>query len=189
MRSTWMVVGTALAGALLLSGCSSAATRSSPTTKPPTTPDGSRGAVQLVDYTDNDGTKSTVVLTGAVGDYGHAVSVDANGKPDPEHRSQLELALTRGTFRISIAALDEQIVSAFRDFPPDRSTCSGTVRVSGAAPIVAGGGTGAYRGIHGRFNLTITIAEVDARSNCGPSSAFLSQAVVTAGSGTVSLRP
>jgi hypothetical protein len=148
----------------------------------------SGSSVGFTSYTDNDGPESTVILTGGIGDYGTAVSVHPDGSVDPEHSSQLKLTLRDGSFRIGIADLDKKFVSAMSSFPPNTSTCSGTVRVSGATPIVAGSGTGAYQGISGGFNLTITLAEVDAKANCGPSSAFLRQSIVIAGSGTVSLR-
>jgi hypothetical protein len=186
----------ASAGALVMSGCASTAAKppsSGGGTAAATTPaaDGTKapaggGTVGLTDYSDNDGAKSTVILTGAVGDFGEAVSVHPDGTVDPDHRSQLNLALRDGSFRISIADLDKKFVSAMNSFPSDTSTCSGTVTVAAPAPIVAGSGTGSYRGISGEFNLTLTLAEVDAKANCGASSAFLRQSIVTAGSGTVS---
>src|SRR5437660_4086846 len=54
------------------------------------------GAVRLTAYTDNDGPNATVVLTGAIGDFGTAVSVNSNGKPDAEHASQWDLRLAHG---------------------------------------------------------------------------------------------
>jgi hypothetical protein len=143
--------------------------------------------VDFTDYTDNDGPESTVILTGAIGDYGKAVSVRPDGTVDPDHSSQLDLALRDGSFRIDIAVLHKKFVGVMSHFPPNTGTCSGTVQVAGATPVVAGSGTGAYKGISGSFDLTITLAEVDAKTNCGASSAFLRQSIVTAGSGTVSL--
>ncbi|WP_329048307.1 hypothetical protein OG738_38090 [Amycolatopsis sp. NBC_01488] len=149
-------------------------------------PPDSGSAVNLVDYTDNDGAASTVVLTGGIGDFGAAVSVDANGAVSPDHDGGLELTLSQGSFRLDVVELDRHVAAVMSTFPPDRTTCSGTVSATAPTPIVAGSGTGAYRGIKGTFTLTVTIAEVDARANCGPGSAFLDQIIVTAGSGTVS---
>jgi hypothetical protein len=190
------VVIAASAGALLLTGCSSVsrcisatgphAATGGPQATPTTT---ARGNTHLIDYTDNDGTKSTVILTGAIGDYGQAVSIYPNGKPDPDHNSQLNLALTHGSFRLSIKELDKQIVSAFSHFPSNTTTCSGNVTAAGSAPIVAGSGTGAYKGISGAFDMTVTIAEVDStKPKCDGSSAFLAQVIFMTGSGAVSLR-
>lgn len=146
---------------------------------------GAGSAVNLVDYTDNDGAASTVILTGGIGDFGAAVSVDANGAVNPNHDSDLLLALSQGTFRLDVAELDRAVAAVMSTFPPDRRSCSGTVRTTAPVPIVAGSGTGAYRAIRGTFTLTVTVAEVDAKANCGPGSAFLDQVVVTAGPGTV----
>lgn len=146
------------------------------------------GTVGFTDFTDNDGPKATVILTGAIGDFGQATSVHPDGTVDPEHGGQLGLTLRYGSFRVNIGDLHQRFVKAMRHFPSNVSTCSGTVTVAGAVPIVTGSGTGSYRGISGGFHLTLTLAEVDARANCNASSAFLRQSVVTAGSGTVSFR-
>lgn len=55
-----------------------------------------------------------------------------------------------------------------------------------AVPVVAGSGTGSYRGISGSFALTVTIDEVDVKPVCNGTSKFLSQVILLAGSGTVS---
>jgi hypothetical protein len=47
-----------------------------------------------------------VVLSGAIGDFGAAVSVLPNGKVDTEHSSQFKLALTQGSLRIVINEVD-----------------------------------------------------------------------------------
>src|SRR5438034_7726790 len=151
-----------LATSVLLVGCVSHATKTPTTGRAATTQASTAGGmVNIVDYADNDGPKSTVILTGAIGDYGEALSIHPDGTVDPEHNSELNLALTHGSFRLSIAGLDKRIVSAFSHFPANTSTCSGTVTESGTTPIVAGSGTGAYSGISGSFKMTATIAEVD----------------------------
>lgn len=40
------------------------------------------------------------------------MTIYPDGKVDPAHTSELELRLTRGSFRLSIAALDQAFVSA-----------------------------------------------------------------------------
>jgi hypothetical protein len=172
--------------AVLISGCAMDTTRSA--VADTTTTPAAGGAVGFTDYTDNDGPSSTVILTGAIGDFGRAVSVHPDGTVDPDHRSQLKLTLRDGSFRIGIADLDKKFVSAMRTFPPNTSTCSGTVTVAATARIVAGSGTGSYRRISGAFDLTLTLAEVDAKANCTTSSALLKESIVTAGTGTVSVR-
>ena len=51
----------------------------------------------------SDGPDFRAVVTGAVGDYGPAVTVHPDGTVDPSHSSELELKLTAGSFRLSIA--------------------------------------------------------------------------------------
>ena len=149
----------------------------------------SRGSVHLTAYTDNDGPTETVIVTGAVGDYGKAVSVYPNGTVDPEHDSELSLQLSHGTFRLDIASLDKAFVAAMlHDFPTDATTCSGSVDVTQQVPVVPGSGTGAYKTVGGAFTLTIALDEVDTVSStqpCNGTGSFLGQAIVISGPGTV----
>jgi hypothetical protein len=135
----------------------------------------------------SDGPHFTVILTGAVGDYGPAVAVYANGKIDPEHNSELKLKLKHGSLRLNIAKLDKEIVSAAsrgRTTP----TCSYHLNVTAPAPVVPGSGTGSYVGISGKFDLTTSIDEVDVRPCPGGTSKFVAQLIVFEGSGAVSRR-
>lgn len=149
----------------------------------------SRGSVHLTAYTNNDGPTETVIVTGAIGDYGEAVSVYPNGTVDPEHNSELSLKLSRGTLRLDTAALDKAFVAAMlNEFPSNATTCSGSVQVTRQVPVVAGSGTGAYKGVGGAFTLTATLDEVDKVSGahpCDGTAAFLSQAIIVTGAGTV----
>jgi len=71
----------------------------------------------------------------------------ANGSTQQYNR--LNLAFTHGSFRLSIAGLEHNLVSTFGRFPSNASTCSGIVTVTATTPIVASSGTGAYKGISG----------------------------------------
>lgn len=141
--------------------------------------------VHLTDYTDNDGPSSTVIVSGAVGDYGTAVSVNPDGSVNNEHNSQLELRLSHGTFRLDIADLDKKFTHTA--VAMNTATCSGIARVTDAVPIVAGSGTGAYKGIDGMFDLTITLDEVYAPTACSESNLYLAQMITTTGPGWVDL--
>lgn len=180
----------AAAGALALSSCAAS----------PNTQNAAAAAVQpaalfrggdtvhLVDYTDNDGPDSAVILTGAIADYSKAVSVNPDGSVNPEHNGQLELRLSHGTLRLDVAALDRTFVAVMgAQFPTNTSTCSGSVSASHAVPIVAGSGTGAYQGASGQFDLTIKLDEVDATGSSCQGTALLSQMLITTGSGHVRL--
>lgn len=164
---------------LLTAGCATG-------TRGSAVPSGGGRTVELVDYADNDGPTSTVILTGAVGDAGKAQSVGPDGAVDPDHRSQLKLMLAHGSFRLDIADLDKKIVAAFGHFPMDSGTCSGSVTVSGTAPIVAGSGSGAYQGITGTFTLTVTVAEDFPPAHCDVTAPPLAEAIVMSGTGKVS---
>ncbi len=184
-RSLSALTIAALAGALLTSASTVTASASTVT----------NGAVHVFDYGDGEGVGSTVVLTGAIGDNGSADSIDANGTPDPQDNTEVELALVQGSFRISVVGIDKKIQAAFSKFQVNPSTCSGYLSVTGSTPIVAGSGTGAYAGITGGFVLTLTIAAIGPKygsgkhagqcnnSNSAPS---VGQAQIVTGSGTVS---
>jgi hypothetical protein len=172
---------------IFVGAVSGAATAGAATAK--TRPAGPResatgGQLQFTDYSDSDGPRSMVVLTGVIGDYGTAVRQDSNGGAGRLY-NQLHLDLTRGSFVLNIARLENALVTAFRFFPSNTSTCSGVVTSTGESPIVAGSGTGAYKGIGGELKLTTTVHEVDSWPKCA---VLLSESIVIAGSGTVNLR-
>lgn len=147
------------------------------------------GKVFFTAYQDDDGAGATVVLSGAIGDFGEAASVNPNGSLNPEHTSQLNLALTWGSFRIAFGPLHQEFENALNHAPFNTKTCSGHVSVAGPAPIVAGSGTGAYQGITGGFTLTITGNEVllpPCQRWTGHGGAA-AEAIFIAGPGTVSL--
>jgi hypothetical protein len=175
-----------LAATLAISGCASAA--ASPTRPTSQTAAGSGGSeAHIIVYSINsDGPDFRAIVTGAVGDYGPAVTVHPDGTVDPEHSSEMELRLTHGSFRLGIAGLDAKIVDAYRHWPSNVSTCSGSIGFTLAVPVVAGSGTGSYRGISGSFAVTVAIAEVDVKPVCNGTSEFLSQVILMAGSGAVS---
>jgi ABC-type glycerol-3-phosphate transport system substrate-binding protein len=138
-------------GALLAAGCASAETKTPAaggTSEARTT--AADGTVHLIGYSlDSDGPDFTVILTGAVGDYGPAVTVHPNGTVDPEHTSELRLGLKKGSFRLNIANLDKKVVSATSHWA-STATCSFHLRVTAAtrswqdrAPVSTGGSAGA----------------------------------------------
>jgi hypothetical protein len=139
--------------------------------------------VLLTAYSDNDGPSSTLVITGAIADFGHAMRVRTNGASHTDY-DQIDLQLTRGAFRLNIVDLETTLAQRFKDFPTDPTTCSGIVTATAPTPIVSGSGTGAYQGISGSLAMTVTVNEVDASPQCG---GLLAQSVFTTATGTVSL--
>jgi hypothetical protein len=186
-RAGLALAGLAAAGLLTAAGCApatQAAVTSNGVVKTGGAVNDSR-AVHLIAYSINsDGPWFRAILTGAVGDYGPAVTVHPDGKIDPEHTSEMELRLRHGDFRLSIAVLDRKIVRAYQHWPSNARTCSGTIVLTAALPVVAGSGTGSYRGITGRFQVTATISEVDAKP-CDGTGKFLSQVIMLTATGTV----
>jgi hypothetical protein len=194
MRRNWLVPMFAIAlsvGVLSAAGVASAAAKtpaaggtSAATTTWAPAPAG--GNAHIIVYSINsDGPDFQAIVSGAVGDYGPAVTVYPDGKVDPQYTSDIELILTRGTFRLSIASIDKKFAKATSHEPIYPRTCSDFISVTAGAPLVPGSGTGAYRGISGSFTMTGTLNEVEARP-CHPAAAFLWQIITLAGSGTVS---
>lgn len=144
------------------------------------------GAVHISEYSNGDGAGASVILTGAVGDFGESISVNPNGAINLEHNSQATLALSQGSFRLDVSGLDKNIVEAFTKFQANPTTCSGHIAATGSAPIVAGSGTGVYQGISGSFDLSVLVDEID--TACGADHAYLAQAFITTGDGTVSFQ-
>jgi hypothetical protein len=176
---------TAITGMVLAVGACTSAPR--PAAAPPAavTAAATGRAVHLVDYEINsDGPGSSAILTGAIGDFGTGETVKPDGSPDPDHTGQLQFTLKHGTFRLDIAALDARLVTAYRNFPADPRTCSGSVTVRAPAPVVTGAGTGAYKGLRGSFDLAAVVDEVDAPP-CDGTGAFIAQTIIITGSGTV----
>ena len=147
------------------------------------------GTVNLSAYSDNDGPTSSLVLSGVIGDYGHAVRMTASGSKTQD--DELQLTMSRGSFRLDIAGIERQLLTSFgSDFPTNETTCSGLEVANGMAPIVSGSGTRAYEGLHGSFYLVISINEVEKWPLCpkDDTSPYLAQTVYISGSGSVSLR-
>jgi|GEM_PF-1274799 len=145
------------------------------------------GKVHLAEYTNGDGAGSSVIFTGAIGDFGQAITINKYGAINLEHNGLVTFALSQGSFRIDASDVDKNVVNAFANFKTNPNTCSGNIQASGTAAIVSGSGTGAYQGISGNFDLTVAVDEID--TGCGASGhAYLAQALITTGSGNVAFK-
>jgi hypothetical protein len=173
---------------LALTGCASAAATTAATTSSSASPAAVHGRANIMLYSINsDGPYFSGMVIGAIGDYGPAVTVHPDGTVDPEDTSEMELRLTRGTFRIRIAELFKKIIKATSHEPVYPRTCSTYINVTAATPIVPGSGTGSYRGIRGSFTITVTGDEIHVRP-CPPSALrILRQYAFLAGQGQVSI--
>jgi len=143
------------------------------------------GAVHLTEYMNSDGTTGSVILSGAIGDYGKAQSVNPDGSVNTEHNSQLNLELSHGSFRLNITDLDERFVATLANLPVNTKTCSVTAAVSARVPVVPGSGTSMYKAVKGGFRLTVTLDEVYKPTACNETGAYLAQTIIIAGTGTV----
>ena len=189
------IFGTAvLAGALAVTGCAASAasagaastSAASTATASPTAAAAADSAHLMVYSINSDGPDFRAIVTGAIGDYGPAVTVFPDGKVDPSHTHDLELKLTHGSFKLSITELDQRFVAVTTHEPIYPRTCSDYMTASAPMAIVPGSGTGAYRGISGRFAVTITADEVE-KKPCQPAGAIQWQALVLRGPGRVSV--
>jgi hypothetical protein len=183
---------TVLAGAIAATGCaasaaSTGAASTSAATTSATAPAPAKDNAHLMVYSINsDGPDLRAIVTGAIGDYGPAVTVFPNGKVDPSHTHDLELKLARGSFMLSLTELDKKFVAVTSHEPIYPRTCSDYMTASAPMAVVPGSGTGAYRGISGRFAVTITADEVE-KKPCQPVGAIQYQALVLRGPGRVSV--
>lgn len=135
----------------------------------------------------DDGT--TVVVTGAIGDYGDtAGKMDKNGKANPDGNYS-RLDLQRGTIEVDLTTFNAMTDTAQATI--DTATCS--AHTTGTAPVELLNGTGRYKGISGKVKLTQTIAVVLPRytsgkdkGKCNEKANPAAQWVSVTGSGTVS---
>lgn len=191
-----LVTGLSLATA----ACSSASTvapgatgsSGTPSTTYSTIPDSAPATSSSVSATNillyninSDGPYYRALLTGAIADFGPAVAVYPDGKVDQEHDSEMELNLSRGAFRLNIAKLEKQFVAAAtQHYPTYPATCSVFDTITTPVPVVAGSGSGAYRGITGTFTITVTAQEDLYRPCNSPTKSW--EVILLTGHGTVS---
>jgi hypothetical protein len=176
MRLAKTALGVAVLGSLLFSGVSAFGA---------TAPAG--GTIKVWDTPNGNGSGGTIVITGAIGDYGKTVNVNSAGKNDKKG-NYTKLVLKKGTILVN----STQFAAASNNAQPtdfNAVTCSASIIVSAPNPIASG--TKAYTGITGSVTITATFAFVgpftksgkcNASSNAQPSTFYGS----ITGSGTVS---
>jgi hypothetical protein len=111
-----------------------------------------------------NGPGGTIIVTGAIGDYGPTTKANQAGHPDPQGAYSL-LELQRGTVLLDGSALQQKIAAGTPKAQIDPVSCSLHGSVTARSPIVAG--TGAYTGIKGTLEVTFTIAELASRTPTG----------------------
>jgi len=127
-----------LAGAGMVSGVASA-------TAPP-----AAGPIELY-ATAGDSPVGTIVVAGAIGDYGKTLSMDKNGKPD-SNGNFVKITLKKGTFIVDSTVLNHKTATA-KPSIVDKATCS--FAFTGSGPVTLSHGTGLYTGISGTVTITL----------------------------------
>jgi hypothetical protein len=135
------------------------------------------GRVHLTDESDSDSPTSSVILSGAIGDFGTATLDQSTGR--------FVLHLSRGWFILQLAELDGRFVAKLRGLSVNQSSCSAFAQVSGTAPIISGTGTGSYTHLTGEFALTVSLDEVFHPGACREQKPYASQEIITSGWGTI----
>jgi hypothetical protein len=177
----------ALGAAVVVAALGASASAASGATLPGQAAARLHGGVNVTIWSiDSDGADFHAILSGAIGDYGPAVTVLPDGKVDPEHTSEMELELRHGTFRLYIEGIASKLRAEASDEPVYAATCSDYFHVTDTVPVVAGSGTGAYRGISGNFSLTLTGNEDQAKPCSTNNLLMVRQIVILDGAGTVS---
>ena len=158
-RSTRRYISALAIVATAVTVLGSAAAGTAKTAAPP-----KAGPIAILATLDNDGPTSKIIVAGAIGDWGTAVTIDQNGKPDP-NGNYVKVTLKKGGFEIDSTALNKVTANPQPQVASD-ATCS--VSASGSAPVTLFNGTGLYQGISGTADATLTFTGVGGRYASGP---------------------
>jgi len=108
------------------------------------------------------GNGGTIMITGAIADYGHTLSTNKAGVPT-SGGYYVKLTLQKGTFRVNAVAFNLKANKMQPTF--DAATCS--VWFSVSDPVTVFGGTGAYANISGTVEITDDVAFILPRYAAG----------------------
>ena len=106
---------------------------------------------------------SNIVVTGVIGDYGTATSINKDGTVD-DNGNYVKIALKQGGFKVNSVILNK-ITDAAPPLMSNATTCS--VVFGGIGPVTLFDGTGAYAGITGTLHMTERFAGIGARYTSG----------------------
>jgi hypothetical protein len=121
------------------------------------------GPIELFATTGNT-PAGTVVIAGAIGDFGTTLTTDKNGKPDITG-NYVRLILRKGTFELDATELNA-ITSKKPPLLNNMLTCSFAFAATG--PVKPFNGTGLYRGISGTLTVTVYDGGVGPVYTSGP---------------------
>ncbi len=100
-----------------------------------------------------NGEYGTILIVGAIGDWGTTLNINANGTADP-NGNYAKIKLQKGTFEVNLTTLNALSNKA----QPTLYSGSCSAIFSVKAPVGLSDGTGAYKGISGNVTITQTFA-------------------------------
>ena len=109
------------------------------------------GPIHLFSYPKGNGNTGTVVIAGAIGDYG-SYAAAGDGK-------YVKVTLSQGSFEFDAKNLNDKHKAAYK------ATCSAIFTGTGSASVL--NGTGLYAGIKGTIEVTQTHVLVASRNTTG----------------------
>jgi hypothetical protein len=112
----------------------------------------------------SNGAVSKILITGVIGDYGTATTIDKSGKVD-ENGDYVNVVLKHGGFEVNSVQLNK-LINAAPPMMANATTCS--VEFGGSGPVTLFNGTGMYAGIAGTIRITEKFAGVGPRYASGP---------------------
>ncbi len=136
------------------------------------------------------GKGGTILLTGAIGDYGKTAPLAVKGNVNKDFG---KVTLSKGTFEIDKSALNAKLNSLEPNF--NKATCSYAETGSGVLTLLDGAGL--YKGISGSLNVIATIGgygpyfksgKNKGQCNTSDNAHPVSQFSTVTGSGTVSFK-
>jgi hypothetical protein len=110
-----------------------------------------------------NGPKANIVVTGAIGDYGTALSVDKNGKTDTNGNYE-KVTLQQGSFLVNATKANAK----FNHPKATVNTATCSVSATATGPVTLSSGTGLYAGISGTLQITVRFAFIGPRLSSGP---------------------
>jgi hypothetical protein len=133
-----------------------------------------------------NGAKGTIVVTGAIGDYGKTLNVDKSGKPNT-NGAYVKITLQQGSFLVNATKLNAKL----NHLKPTINTATCSFSAAGTGRVTLFNGTGLYAGISGTLQISVKFAFIGPRlsnGQCNQSNKAraLAQYQSITGSGTVS---
>jgi hypothetical protein len=110
-----------------------------------------------------NGPKARIVVTGAIGDYGTALSVTKSGKAAANGAYE-KITLQQGSFLVNATKLNAKL----NHLKPTVNTATCSVSATGTGPVTVSDGAGLYAGISGTLQITVKFAFVGPRLSSGP---------------------